>query len=310
MIESVYFDTNIFYDVKQGKISDKDWRMFLTKCSSNNIRCYFSPISFVEIASHINNEEKAEFDYFKDILRIMHNSCGKNYLDDPDTFLRRLLAKGVNVDFRKVEWGELCRIIAETDTFETLTTGQIVRLKWQRARVIFKAEYLKRFREEYEQEYVSNMLTNVINTVHPQYKELKLGKKLANVKDAKLRKELVKFIDGDEFRQEFLRSVYWRAGVGLVGDIGKNPVDCNSIESLYAFFSAYKWILKNIFEAGYNIEKQKNDYNDIHLLIYLASEQFLFITHDNHLRGKVGDCTQKKRILKFQEAEEKIFRHD
>lgn len=307
MIDSVYFDTNVFRDVKRGKISQTEWSRFLSKCSSQNIRCYFSPISLIEVASHINEGNKSQFDYYKDILRIMYDSCKENFLDDPDTFIRRKLTRGINIDSREVEWSEICRIIAKTDSYDTLTTGQIVRLKWKRARVIFKADYLRRFREEYESEYVSNMLENVIDIVHPQYREFKLENKFAKVQDPKLRKELVKFLYGDEFRYEFLKSVYWRAGVTLLGDMDKNIFDSNSIVSLRAFFSAYQWILKNIIEAAYNFEKQKNDYNDIHLLIYLFNINFNFITNDNHLKNKVEDCEQKKRIMKFGEAVENMF---
>ena len=302
MIDRLYFDTNIFYDVKRGKITRKEWEEFLSKCSDKRIKCFFSPISFVEIAFHINDDERNRFDYYKDIFKIMYDACNNNVLDDPDTFLRRILAKGITVDNREVEWAELCRVIAESESYEKLITGQITRWKWYRARVVFHAEYLHKFREEYEQQYVSEMLSSVIDNVHPAYKELKLANKLANVQTSKLRKKLTEFLQGEEFIKALLIGMCLRAGVALLKDVGKCEFDKNSIKSLWAFFSAYQWILHKIFEAGYNFEKKKNDYNDIHLLMYLALDDICFVTSDTHLRNKVGECEQKSRILTLKEA--------
>ena len=79
------------------------------------------------------------------------------------------------------------------------------------------------------------------------------------------------------------------------------------LKPIDAHFSALMKIFENSLKGEYSPKNLKNDYNDLKLLLYLGRKDHFFITNDKSLREKVDDsCWQKKRILTFDEAIEKL----
>ena len=74
------------------------------------------------------------------------------------------------------------------------------------------------------------------------------------------------------------------------------------LKPIEAHVSVLMKILENSGQGEYS-SKNKNDYNDLELLLYLGLKDHIFITNDKRLRNQVDDsCEQKKRILTFDEA--------
>ena len=96
------------------------------------------------------------------------------------------------------------------------------------------------------------------------------------------------------------------AGGKYVNELSASWVN-EQLKPIEACFNALMKIFENSLKGEYGRKKLKNDWNDLVLLRYLGLEDHFFITDDKNLRDKVDDsCWQKKRILTFDEAIEKL----
>ena len=108
------------------------------------------------------------------------------------------------------------------------------------------------------------------------------------------------------FKRGFLNEMIQIAGGECANELSSSQVD-ELIKPIEAHFSAFMTILKGNIKQKYSSDNLKNYWNDLELLLYLGLKDHFFITDDKNLRKKVDDsCLQKKRILTFDEAIEKL----
>ena len=104
----------------------------------------------------------------------------------------------------------------------------------------------------------------------------------------------------------FLNTMVQIAGGKCANELPASRV-AELLKPIEAHFSAFMRVLEENKKQKYSRDNLKNYWNDLELLLYLGLENHFFITDDKKLREKVDDsCEQKKRILTFDEAIEKL----
>ena len=293
---SLYFDSNFFYDCFSGEISEVDLAKLDTCVAANNIRCFYSVISFIEIASHINEREKSDFSKFQALIRCIRSICNDNILPYPEMSLATILG----TDLPPVEdvngFNNLIKLISQAPDYDTLVQGQYVEWDKGLAYVTYNEDKLAKFRERYESLYVREMYINVIDIVNPGYYKRLAKDKPPRVTNKEELKKINAYLDSSVFKRIFLDVCYCkvaRVGIGsLVGVVGEVLAN-EKIDKISAYFEGYKSIIRKNVNDGYSIEKNKNDYNDLHYLIYLGlSDNICFITGEKNLRKKIVNSPQ------------------
>ncbi len=308
MISLIYFDTNFFDNVIKGVITKKDLSELKSFIEDNNIKPYYSPISFTEIASHISREERDQFTHYKSVLNLIKDVCVNNILENPDHVLATLLK--VPPPARKegegpAELNKVRDLICSAKAYDELVAGKICYWNGMLAKVKINEDYVKNFREDYEVAWVSDMYKFVLNVVNPLYlKRLRRGKS-PRVTNKTHREQLIKFLDGIEFKKAFIDASFCKAmnlpEASLVGHLDEREL-AELIKPLSAYFTAYKTIIKWIIERGYGIMKNKNDFNDLHFLMYLGlGDHVRFISYDDKLKEKIIGCSQEKQVMKIND---------
>jgi len=298
----ILFDTNIFLDVQRGKITQQQVATARQKMASLSAYGCVSPLSLVELGSHICDEEKDKYESYRRAFEAITQLCDLALLD-PEMFMRReIFAHPIG------EYGlspedtlKISQVIAQTRDYDRLADGQVTMWGNILSRVFIKTGYLKQFREKYEMQYVQDMEEHVLAILTPDHKEIREGGGLPNVSDQNLRTKFAWFLESDDFEDVFYRFTAIRVNVCLLGTTLNSEWDRQAKEKLADYCAAYKWILRKIAEAGYNPEKNKNDFNDIHFLVYLADPQLTFVTHDGGIVRKIEKAPHKERIQSFTE---------
>lgn len=297
----IIFDTNVYRDAQRGLISEKDIERAIRKLQAGRHSGCISPLNLIELGSHIQDDERNDFEVYRDAFRTAVRLC-KQAVIDPETFLRSEIFRypvdgmGLAPD----ETLQISRAIAAASCYEELVQGQTMQWNGVLSRVSFHAGYLNKFRTDYEAQYIADMFDNIVSIAVPDHQERRAAGRMANIDDPVLRARVLEFINSTEFQVVFFGAQAARVGVALFGEL--TECDKQSMIKIDAFGRAYRWILSKIVEAGYNPGKNKNDYNDIHFLLYLAADDVLLITRDSGIARKVTNSSpQGTRILTFEE---------
>ena len=293
-----YFDTNIFRSVAEGELGEDQIRRFLSALQSTD-DCQVSPITIVELASHLNDLEKDKYPKYQAAFAAIELICKGRILPGPDSFLvKHLFSIESHEDVSN--WDYFIRRILESKSLLELDS-KVVEADLDGTRYLKKlsTEVLVNFREDYENNFLNDMVQHVIPHSNPGYSMTKTG-----VRDEPLRKKLLSLVDSKVFKRQFLEGLMIRVQRLSLSSIELSDDDVEKkIEGIGAFFTAYRTILRRIISTGYNYIEKKNDYADIHFLVYLMNPNFVFITHDQRLKNLVDDkCEQKGRIKSFEEA--------
>jgi len=306
MISLIYFDTNFFYNLIEEKIEDDEQIELAKFITENKIKFYYTPITFTEITSHINGEEKGKFEYYRNTLIMIKNLCGSSILENPDYILATILKvpppKRKNNESPS-ELNKVRDLICKAKDYEELIEGQHLYWDGRLSIVKYQEDVVKNFRADYEAGWITDMYKFIVNAVNPRYFKRLKGGKTPRVTDMNLRQQLLDFLDSIEFKRAFVDASFCKAmnlpQKTLIGQLSEQNVN-EIINSLSAYFTAYKTIIRKIVEEGYNVEKNKNDFNDLHFLIYLGlGNHVQFISYDNRLKEKTKGSNQEKRILKI-----------
>lgn len=289
------FDTNVFRDIQRGNI-DADAVARAKERLANGDQGLLSPLSLIELGCHITEAAKDKFDRFHVALKAASDLCSAA-LPDPEAVLRERVF-GAAPDGRGLsaeETLDITRLIARANSYDDLVNGQTTVWQGVPARVSFNAGHLKKFRENYEAQYVEDMHEWVVGVVCPDWKEKRATGKMAVLDDEEVRKNLLGFLGSVDFMKQFFALQAARVGVQLAAGA---EWDESAFARMKPFFDAYLWILKNIATAGYNPAKNKNDYNDIHFLLYLSDPEVVLVTRDGGTARKVGG---HGRVMTFEE---------
>ncbi len=281
---NVVFDTNVFRDIQRGAISESDVVRAEKRLESD--QGLLSPLSLIELGSHICEEEKGRFDRYHVAIQAARRLC-RGALPDPEAVLRRQVfqAPPDGRGLQPAEVIDIASLIAAARSYDELVRGQATRWQGALSRVSFNAGFLKQFREDYEAQYIEDMHRHVVDVVCPDWREKRDRGEMANLGDQATRRRLVEYLESEPFRRQFFLLQAERVGVFL---IGKSAWDDRAFQRLAPFFNAYLWILKTIINSGYNPEKNKNDFNDIHFLIYLSDPEMTLVSGDGGIARKTA----------------------
>lgn len=307
--ELLYFDTNFFYGVASGKISKRILDRFIACAKREKIKLFYTPITFIEVACHINRHEVRKFKHYQNVLEHIRNVCGNNILENPDHILATILGvpspeipeRGSPSDLNAVR-----DLICNAKDYNQLIQGQNLYWDGRLSRVKYQEDVAKNFRADYEERWILDMYSFVVNTVNPKYFETLREGKTPKVTNKNLGKKLIEFLDSIQFRKFFADACFCKAtGLteeSLIGNLSEARVE-QLLKRISAYFTAYKTIIRNIVEKGYNVSKNKNDLNDLHFLIYLGlGSRTRFVTYDGKLKEKIKGSNQESQVTTIEEV--------
>lgn len=303
-ISKAYFDTNIFRGAAAGDIPEKDVNRLLNLLNEAGIGMYYTPISYIEIGSHIRDEEKDCFGHFQKALELTKSWCGEGILDFPEDVMARIGRVTPPSDPALVrELNDVRDVIVNAKDYDELKKGQQMVVDGQNSLVTFNTDVIYSFREKYEVQWIADIMLAVIAQINPAYPMQKAAGKCPKI-PVHLRKPFKGYVDSPEFRGVFAQGCLCRATGKSTNDIpipDKPEID-TILSSLEAYFHYYKQILK-LCASGYNPQKNKNDYNDLNLLIYLGmDEDTVFVTSDtSSIVNRILGCNQGDRIFSFSQ---------
>ena len=278
---TLYFDANIFIGINPQKCNQ-----LRQLTSAKKVKCSCPPRVLIELLSNINSDENDKFKRYQAAFRKQKEICSFCILPYPQYVLADYF--GLNRQFEMSPFGDfiitrghiinsrgydelLQKILGAKD----LVSGQDVPVEnlWHD------------FRENYERAWVDIVFSWVDNIVSS-------GR--------------AKALYSLEFKRGFLNEMIQIAGGECANELPPSRVD-ELIKPIEAHFSAFMRVLEENKKQKYSHDNLKNYWNDLELLLYLGLEDHFFITDDKKLRGKVDDsCWQKKQILTFDEAIEKL----
>ena len=69
------FDTNVFIDIQDGCISASQYQVAKEKIAADGLTGRFSPLSLIELGSHINDANQTQFPRYQGALRVARDLC-------------------------------------------------------------------------------------------------------------------------------------------------------------------------------------------------------------------------------------------
>ena len=294
---TLYFDANIFIGINHQKC-----KKLQELTAAKNVKCYCPPRVLMELLSHINSNEKDKFKYYQTVFRKQKEICSFCILPYPQHILadyfglnRQDLKPSPFGDFIQTR-GHILNSKGYDEFLEKMPPAQDTSGK-----LIPFEKLWHDFRENYERVWV-DIICSWVNDVISS--GLESG--IPNAPTDKDNKEIREAQYSLESKRRFMNEMIQFAGGKCPNELSPSRVD-ELLKPIDAHFSAFMKILEGCIKRQYSRTKLKNDYNDLELLLYLGRKDHFFITNDKSLREKVDDsCWQKKRILTFDEAIEKL----
>lgn len=303
--EVIYFDTNFFYNIKNNKYLQSDLNLFNQYIKEHNIQLYYSSFSFLEIASHLNEKEKKSFFYYRDILKFTDEYCGNNILIHPNIALCKIFK--VEEKLWELEYSAIQKLnilrehIINCKTYDeylkpkkkilngnNFLTINIKENVFEHMRNVFENSWLK-----YMQDSINLYLKPTGYIIHKNYAKSQRYNK-------KSKRQLTLHLNSEDSERDFIENLFKKIQKGiLIGKIDKNVMK-EKVELLSAYYNFMKNIMLKIANEGYSYEKNKNDFNDSHFLIYLGLfPRGIFITEEN-FKKKIIKSVQLSRIMNLK----------
>lgn len=242
----------------------------------------FSPITVLELASRIA-EDPPWFARVQASVQALL-SLAPSPLPDPEQRMREI-TEGIELPRQSYQhWQLLLETIARAPDSAALQHGydDYTSLTRRSGNVAHIATY----RAQYEQEYVRDML-ELVRRFNPRYDDQVLRGKAAILPKSE-QAALLEFFKSPEWNALFVATLAYRGGSGTVPtDAGKLAVVAHKCRY---YQQAYEALTISMFCDGARPNlKRKNDYNDIHQLLYVDDfTQNILVSEDTGVISKVG----------------------
>ena len=279
---TLYFDANIFIGINPKKCNQLQ-----ELAAAKNVKCSCPPRVLMELLSHISSDEKDKFKCYQNVFRKQKEICSNCILPYSEDVLADYF--GLDRPLRKVtpleDFIEARDQIIDSRGYDELLQKILGAKDLVSGQDVPVENLWHDFRENYERAWVNIVFSWVDNIVSS-------GR--------------AKALYSLGFKRGFLNEMIQIAGGECANELSSSQVD-ELIKPIEAHFSAFMTILEGNIKQKYSSDNLKNYWNDLELLLYLGRKDHFFITNDKNLRKKVDDsCWQKKRILTFDEAIEKL----
>lgn len=254
------FDTNAFYDLATEPFRGAA-DMLQERGRSGTLELKFTPLAIIEIVDRLKRDP-ARFDQLKRGATIMHEAGAKS-LPDPELRMAEIVLDGTAGRDRYSVWNDILHTLMTAPDaanleqgFDDYTTG---------TRRSVDVTHMSQFRESTEEDYV-NELADLVRNFNPRYDRQVARGRAARVAPPDAA-GLEAFLGGGQWTTIFRQILEDRGGFVVPTDPGKVGV----IDRKAALFKAgYEWLLRKVFVDGRHVtEERKNDYNDLHLLLYV-----------------------------------------
>lgn len=164
---------------------------------------------------------------------------------------------------------------------------------------------MQNWRADYEAAWINEMYKFVVNALNPEYFQKLAKGKTPRVSSKDRINEIDQQLESHNFKLHFINASLCKAmnlpEKVLIMDTNKEYID-RSISRISAYFTAYKTIIRKIMTEGYSVRKNKNDFNDLHFLLYLGmGEDIVFISYDDKLIDKIEESHQATRVMKIND---------
>ncbi len=282
-------DTNVFYDFVNPNRVDQKMLAQIQERAVDGLFCVaYSPITIIELASRIHDEPQW-FDRVKNSIKAvleMKAEC----LPDPESLMEEIV-KDLRMPYAKHNhWRDVIYTISCATDRKSLINGFDDYGTCTRRQVYIN--FISNFRINYENFYIDSLL-EVTKNLNPKYEyQIRKGKQTKFSKHEQ--NQLNQFLSSAEWERIFLDMIAYRSKSSLPVDRGARKIILRRINF---FKQAYEYLLRNIFCDGYQPNmKKKNDFNDIHLFLYLDDFNTNVLVSSENKFKKMIDNSRKKVI--------------
>jgi hypothetical protein len=280
------FDTNAAYYLTDRTFTTNEQLARLHELAeAKKLQIGVPPVTVLELASRIG-EEPTWFTRVKETATALMNLKPKP-LPDPEQRMREITE---NIDLARQSyqhWLQLLDTIARAPDLDRLQTGfdDYATATHRSGNVVYVATY----RERYEEQYVRDML-HLVKQINPRYdaqllREETTGKQVVTSLPQREQHALRTFFSSPEWTAMFVAILASRGGSGVMP---KDQGTLSVILKKAAYYQrAYEDLCISMFCNGRRPSlKHKNDYNDIHQLLYINE----FAVDDKVVSEDDGPC--------------------
>lgn len=285
-------DTNsIYYLSEEKRVNKVEFDTLLKK--AKNIDIYYSPINVIELITRVFSNPTI----FKNIKEIVKKflSLNPKLLVDPETQMYNYINQNYNTNENANNFSDMMRGLSKAENIKKLQYGypdiHEGYIKTKKIRI----NEIDRERKIYEKNYIKDMklvLKSVSENFNSKYGFKNNKIKLSN-DDYSLFEQ---FLESNIWDSIFYENIERRVGTKFPNDFQNK----SEIISKFTFFKkGYEQLLRHIFKSGYKPQK-KNDYNDLHQLIYLNNDNNLKLVTSDSSNPMFTYTLSKNKIITFQ----------
>ena len=295
---TLYFDANIFIGINPQKCNQL--QQFT---AAKNVKCSCPPRVWMELLSHINSDEKDKFKCHQNVFRKQEEICSVYILPHHQHVLANYFGLSKPLD-ELIPLGDFIQTrghILNSKGYDEFLEKMPPVQDTVSGKLMPFENHWRDFLENYESKWVDLIFSAVDDLISSG-----MAKGIPNAPTEKNSEEIREALHSLESKRGFLNMMIQMAGGKCANELSASRVN-ELLKQVEAHFSALMKILEDSIIRQYGKKRLKNDWNDLELLLYLGLKDHFFITNDKKLRKKVDDsCWQKKRILTFDEAIEKL----
>lgn len=298
----VYFDTNFYLNLADDIVPKARYTQMKELRDSGNFKCFYTPVAFVEMGSHLVKHEAQGFDRYRRAFVFVAELCGNNILDNPDCALASVLKipyAPLEKPIPANELNEVRDLICNSQSFDHLVSARFRNWHGIPSLVKYQASALRKFRNTHERQWINDMAKQVVRVVNPRYeKRLAKGKSLRLTSEIE-RNGVISFLASLEFSRAFVEACHAKAtaieSLRFISQMSE-PESLSLCDKLSAYFEAYKSIIRRNVTEGYR--PKPNDLNDLNQLIYLGlGDHVTFVTSDRVLTNHALASKQRSQIV-------------
>jgi hypothetical protein len=272
MPNNVVADTNLYYDLAEGRVKRAD-------IVSGDEVLICSPLSVIEIVSKMDEKN---FVPRRNAIRAMLEN-GARVFPDPQSFLTSNIFVH-KLNHQPPDWMDVMKGIAGAGALKDLESGVIDRIE-RKVRTV-SVDSMRQWREVIDEQWLQDLLDimrDQFANFDEVYKAIKEGRKSTTPKLRKEKKKsFLEFINSPEWYIEQLRALYQRslhyAVEPYVPDPGTMTPDkfLAMLTNLLCYMGVYSEYVESILTEGRL--PALNDSGDMELMIYAVNDAHILAT--------------------------------
>ncbi len=277
------FDTNaIRYLVNPSFTTPEQLARITARALNGSLQIMYTPIATIELVSQIE-EDPACFVAVRDAVQALF-ALNAKALPDFEHRMWEIVADLAIPHVMYDCWPQIMECIANASSLSELKAGY-KDYKTGYFRQIH-TKFLADFRADYEEDY-SQTWRDVLILIVPEFDQ-----RVKSGRNTRLSRDELGRLD------QFLASAEWQASLlDIISFRGKKPLpaldhEVETIRRKISYFQAgFEWIVRQSAQTGLrpDLKRRKNDYNDIHLLLYINEfSKSVLVSQDKEFAKKVS----------------------